>query len=108
MEGLWTVEFITNIGGTGSGTVIFENGRIAGGDAGYYYIGTYSIENDRLTGKIKTQRYKDGHTSVFGPLEQGTIKISGKIQGSDITASGSLLSHPDLEITIRGTKRESF
>ena len=108
IEGLWTVEFRTNIGGMGTGTLIFEKGRVAGGDAGYYYIGNYTLQGDKISGEAKIQKYNPGHVSVFGPLESGDLKLSGIIQGIFLTASGTLAQSPNAVITIKGIKRESF
>jgi hypothetical protein len=108
IEGLWTVEFRTSIGGMGFGTIIFEKGRVAGGDSGYYYIGSYTLDQDKLTGEVTIQRYNPTGVSVFGPLERGDVKVSGTIQGSSMTVSGQLIQNPAIEITIKGAKRESF
>jgi len=109
IEGLWTVEFRTSIGGVGFGTVIFEkDGRVAGGDAGYYYMGSYTLDQDKITGEVRVQRHNPREVSVFGPLEHGDLKISGTIQGSSMTVSGQLTQNPGVEITIKATKQESF
>ena len=107
-KGLWTVEFTTSVGGAGTGTIVFENGRVAGGDAGYYYIGNYNIDHDKIAGEVKIQKYNPGSVSVFGALEHGDLKISGSIKGSLLTATGQLSQHPNVKMTIKGTKRESF
>jgi len=36
VEGLWTVEFRGSMGNSGTGVVILRDGKIGGGDAGYY------------------------------------------------------------------------
>lgn len=43
MEGFWTVEFGSNAGVYSGGVMFFKDGKIAGGDAGYYYLGTYEM-----------------------------------------------------------------
>lgn len=107
-EGLWTVEFTSNTGGAGTGAVTLEKGRMTGGDAGYYYIGSYNIDGDRISGEIKIQRYNPGHVSVFGPLERGDLKISGTVQEHLITASGKLAQNPGVTVMFKATIREPF
>ena len=54
VEGLWTIKFITNVNTWGSGVLVLtKEHRILGGDAGYYYIGTYNMEATKITGKIE-------------------------------------------------------
>ena len=107
-RGLWTVEFKTNVGGAGTGTIILDKGRVAGGDAGYYYIGKYTLDQDKITAEAKIRKYNPGHVSVFGPLEYGDLKIVGSISGSLMDATGQLDQLPSAKMTIKGIKRESF
>jgi hypothetical protein len=107
LDGLWTAEFRTGMS-TGSGTVIFKDGKVAGGDAGFYYIGNYTLDQENLNGQVKIQRFKQGSVSVFGPLVSDTLKISGTVLGTTMNLSGHLASNPNALITIQAVKRESF
>lgn len=105
MEGLWTVEFRTNTGSLGGGVVILQGGRLSGGDAGYYYMGTYSLDDGKFQTVLQIKRYRVGHISVFGPAESLQLTLSGKIDGSSMDVSGQVAG---IQISVRGTKRESF
>jgi hypothetical protein len=50
-DGLWTVEFGSMANRYGRGVLIFINGRLLGGDDGYYYSGNYEIK--RLQSEVK-------------------------------------------------------
>jgi hypothetical protein len=41
MQGLWTIEFGSNVGVYNSGVIVLRDGKIQGGDASYYYDGSY-------------------------------------------------------------------
>ena len=41
MQGLWTIEFGSNAGVYNSGVIVMRDGKIKGGDASYYYDGSY-------------------------------------------------------------------
>jgi hypothetical protein len=62
IEALWTVTFTSNLGVGGAGVVIFETGRLFGGDPDYIYLGEYKVTPD---GK-KNQR-RAGHFQLLGP-----------------------------------------
>lgn len=92
-------------GNMGAGVIIFESGRIFGGDISYYYLGKYEIKDDMLNAKVKITHYAYEPYSIFGNLKEFTIHISGKVQVPVAIAQGYLLENPTQKITIRCTKR---
>jgi hypothetical protein len=48
LEALWSVGFITGQGLHGAGVVIFETGRVFGGDSYFYWVGSYRVGAGRL------------------------------------------------------------
>ncbi|HVC28292.1 MAG TPA: GrlR family regulatory protein [Gammaproteobacteria bacterium] len=62
IEGLWSVIFSGRVGPASAGVVIFERGRIFGGDTHMYYIGDYEIKNGILSGSIRVRV----HSNVLG------------------------------------------
>ncbi|MBD0416521.1 GrlR family regulatory protein [Oryzicola mucosus] len=95
-SGLYRVHFQTPLG-SGSGVVFASNGRLWGGDAGMYYVGTYSEEGNNLTADISIDRHTSnaGVTSVFG-ADQVTIKINGQVDGDNVKASGTSPQAPGI------------
>jgi hypothetical protein len=108
IDGLWTVEFRTNVGDAGFGTIVLENGRVAGGDGGYYYLGSYALDGEKITAEVKIQQYNGVYASRSESPETATLKISGNVQGTRMMVSGQVVENPELEIAIRGIQRESF
>ncbi|MBW1649329.1 MAG: hypothetical protein JRJ44_01375 [Deltaproteobacteria bacterium] len=47
-DGLWTVEFVATIHRYGNGVLVFNQNRLLGGDAGYYYSGKYNIDDKKI------------------------------------------------------------
>lgn len=105
MEGLWTAEFQSGVGGAGSGVVVVRNGTIMGGDAGYYYTGTYSVDDGKVQVALQIQRYREGHKSVFGPADNLRLTLSGSVDGSRMNLTGQVMG---IEIIVGATKVESF
>jgi hypothetical protein len=69
--------------------MLLIDGRILGGDAFFYYLGSYSSENGRWKGEIVNQEHTPakGENPVFGGHEVG-IGFSGTCtdQGADLEA----------------------
>ncbi|TMJ18032.1 MAG: hypothetical protein E6G93_13310 [Alphaproteobacteria bacterium] len=64
-----------------TGVMLLNDGRILGGDASSYYLGTYTSENGRWKGQILNQEHTPakGNNSVFGGHEVG-IGFSGSCE----------------------------
>lgn len=107
VEKFWLVEFSSSVGMIGKGVAVMENGKIFAGDSGYYYIGFYNIENDRLNAQVKITRHNPQHISVFGNLETAEISfknqtVNGGLDGQ--TIKGALIDNPAMQIAVKFTK----
>jgi hypothetical protein len=109
VRGLWTVEFRSSIGLLGFGTVIFDdNGRVYGGDGGYYYKGMYEINGEEISGALKVQKYNPGYNSVFGPIETFNLSASGTAGDSVMVLLASVMELPGTRMSIVCTRREDL
>jgi hypothetical protein len=95
VDGLWTAEFRTQ-GDVGTGVVVFANGQIMGGDAHYYYSGSYLEEGVRLEGSVIIKHFSGALTNVFGRLREVRLKLVGTASSTYIIAQGSDPNLPSL------------
>lgn len=107
-DGLWTVEFRTKINRYGSGTLVINNGRLLGGDNGYYYFGTYNITGDNINATITVVKYDPNSTSIFGNVDHFQLTVSGKIDEHEFNIAGAIVNNPQAQIQVIGTKREDL
>ena len=111
IEGLWSLEFISNVGGIGAGVVVFETQRIFGGDSQYYYVGQYEMQHDgKLKAEVMVEHYAGNRLSIFGP---GQDKFSlavraDSVQRPTFQATGSMIGSPDAKIAMRLTIRSEL
>jgi hypothetical protein len=114
LEALWSVMFIApgqqNIN---AGVIIFETGRLFGGDSWYYYTGTYEGKNGILTAKLKSTHYAGPMGSPsMGIRWEGTYLFEEIERGQDangnrtIDVKGSVDEVPGASILARLTWRE--
>lgn len=66
LEALWTIEFGDGDGWKNAGVLVFETGRVFGGDSGFYYLGTVDISDDRLRASIRVVHYHGEPVTAFG------------------------------------------
>ena len=99
IEALWAASFEGPVD-KGHGVVVFETGRVFGGDSGWYYSGTYEVHQKNLTGRVKIVFHGSSQSSVTGHVPGQTFEIDlrGKISedGQKIVAHGTVIDDPDL------------
>ena len=80
VNGLYSMHLrmLDGVEGGLTGVMLLNNGRILGGDASFYYVGSYTSENGRWKGQILNQEHTPSvrDNPVFGGHEVG-IGFSG-------------------------------
>ena len=80
VNGLYSIQLrvLDGVDGGLTGVMLLNNGHILGGDAFFYYLGTYTSANGRWKGQILNQEHTPagGENPVFGGHEVG-IGFSG-------------------------------
>jgi len=107
MEGLWTAEFGSSAGIFGGGVVVFQGGRVMGGDNGYFYVGTYELTDNALRASIEVSPFIEGVESVFKTMgRQLTLELVGSlVDERHIRAQGHPRQMPQLKLGVKLTKR---
>lgn len=108
LEALWSVEFASNHNIIGSGVVVFETGRIFGGDAQYYYTGKYEVKNGLLDGNLEVVHYSGEPWSVFGTLKTFCLTLSGAPSEPTFDVEGIQEEDTSNKILIRLIKRAAL
>ena len=94
-NGLYTVETEMTDGGRGraTGVIVLLDGRIAGGDAHFYYTGSYTAdENGKWRGELTTFQHAKpvGVLPLFGGREV-TCGFTGTYADDSAVANGTAL-----------------
>jgi hypothetical protein len=113
MEGLWTIEFGSNAGVFGSGVIVFRDGRVEGGDASYYYFGSYETPNPEspfpvaFRAKIEVRPFLPDAESVFKTVNtEFTLNLEGTLKDeNNAVAVGRPEGIPGMDVGIRLKRR---
>lgn len=105
LEALWSVQFGSSLGLFGAGVVVFETGRIFGGDGQYYWTGNYKVENGVLNGHLDVVHYAGQPWSIFGPSTGHSLSVSGPVAEDKFELEGQVVGNPTQRIRILLTKR---
>ena len=75
VDGLYSIHIrlLDGVEGGLTGVMLLNDGRILGGDASFYYVGTYTSEKGRWKGQILNQEHTPamGENPIFGGHEVG-------------------------------------
>lgn len=104
LEALWSVSFISNVEGFGSGVAVFETGRVLGGDAQCFYVGSYKVENGIAQATVMVTPYA-GPLMTFGQGKKMTMKVTGTPEHSEFDLQGYVAENPDWHIRLHFTRR---
>jgi hypothetical protein len=99
-QGIYAVDFRTPRS-FGSGVIIvFENGRVYGGDHVCFYRGTISAdESGNITGELRIKQHSAGQ-SVFGPVSDFTLALSGSSSNGHASLAGNTAAAPGMLVNV--------
>lgn len=100
IEGLWTMQYISGRGTLGTAVVVFIGGRVYGGDANYYLAGDYSLAGDQVRANVDMINYSSKLQSIFGPLDECVLHMSGTLQGTIIEGHGWLADNQTARVNV--------
>src|SRR5438132_1469586 len=102
-NGIYSVDFRSSAGQLGTGGVVaFIDGRAYGGDAGYYYKGEMNVTNKTASGQIHVAPHNARAESIFGPLTEFDLQVSGNVTDESFSLGGDVIGHPGMGISVNG------
>jgi hypothetical protein len=95
VNGLYSIHIrmLDGIEGGLTGVMLLHDGRILGGDASFYYLGSYASANGRWKGQILNQEHTPakGDNPIFGGHQVG-IGFSGSCDGQGALLDATALA----------------
>ncbi len=107
MDGLWTAEFGSSVGIFGGGVVVFQDGKLLGGDGGYFYTGEYTLEGDTFNAQLKAAPFIENYESIFRTVgsDLSLVLVGTLLDEKHAVAQGNPSGAPLLKFGVKLTKR---
>jgi hypothetical protein len=101
LEALWAITFGTGQD-EGAGVIVFETGRLFGGDTSFYYVGRYeyNTRDQTITGEVEVVRHVNFQRFIFPDRDGGHIRVSGRFSEPNMTLTGHLVEDPRQRIEV--------
>ncbi|HSZ61461.1 MAG TPA: GrlR family regulatory protein [Terriglobales bacterium] len=107
LDGLWIVQF-TGKNILGSGVTVFNNGKVFGGETGFYYIGTYEIDGKVVKARVVIRNFDPAIASGFGIVGDYEMDVSAMLQDNQMTGTAMITNQPQHSLGIRLTKKANL
>ena len=85
------IRMLDGVDGGLTGVMLLQDGRMLGGDAFFYYLGSYSSAGGRWKGEIVNQEHTKANDALFGGYEVG-IGFSGRCDDQGAVWEASALA----------------
>ena len=110
ISGIYSAVFASNNANlVGSGVAIFSGNAVHGGDASFYYKGTYKLDaSNTVSAQIDVDHYSGTPDSVLGPRETFRLTLNGIVTDQGFTLSGEIIGEPISTVTIALKKLENL
>lgn len=106
VEALWSLEFNWGKKVYEAGVIIFEAGRLFGGDSSYYFLGKYEIaDNDVLRAEVEIIHYAGRFFPIFGENNKHKVILEGHTNFPVMDLMCYSVDDPNQTIHVRCTRR---
>jgi hypothetical protein len=107
VDGFWTVQF-TGAEVYGSGVAVLANGKLFGGESGFYYIGSYEADGKVLKARVMIRNFDPAVQSGFGIVGDYEMDVSAVLEGENMTGTAMITNQPQHSLGIRLTKKANL
>jgi hypothetical protein len=105
---LWTIQFETAGEWRTGGVVIFDNGRVFGGDSNYYYFGTFTEHNNVISGEARVVHFSGALSTGFGNSPDFAIVIEARVAGDVINGAIHKPGNNTARLPLRCVRRQTL
>jgi T3SS negative regulator,GrlR len=99
LDGFWILKILPPV--TSGGVILFTQGKVFGGDSGFSWVGTYSVNDGLLKARVHVHNFDPEIKSVLGVDGDYDMHFSGTLNGTLITGTAMIANQPQHSLGIR-------
>jgi hypothetical protein len=104
IDGLWIIQF-TGTQIRGSGVVVLINGKLFGGESGFYYVGNYEADGEIVKARVMVRNFDPAIPSGFGVPGDYEMDVSMMLRDDGMTGTAVVTGYPQYSLGIHLTKK---
>lgn len=104
LDGIYKLEFASNLNFRGSGLVTLKGGKFKGNDHSFEWFGTYAVKGGELHAEMSVKRFSGG-VSIFGLMSDFNLVVSGPVELPRMTLKGYRKEDPEDKFVVLMTRR---
>jgi hypothetical protein len=108
VDALWTIQFEVAGEWRSGGVVIFDGGRLFGGDSHYYYFGRYDEHGPQLKGEARIIHHSGPSATGFGDSPDFMVVIAGRLSGDIIAGQIHKPGNEGAALKLRCVRRQNL
>jgi hypothetical protein len=108
IDALWTIQFEVAGEWRSGGVVIFDHGRLVGGDSHYYYFGRYDETGAQVKGEARIIHHSGPSATGFGDSPDFVVVLSGRITGDVINGQIHKPGNEGARLLLRCVRRQNL
>ena len=105
LTGIYFIDFKSARQNGVGGLIVVDNGRVHGGDPYNLYRGHVEQTGDTLKARIRVTHYRGPTNTVFGPLKDFELELTGRANGPRFSLAGNIVGKPQFKIEITGDRK---
>jgi len=107
IEGFWILR-ISASGYTSGGVCIFTGGKVFGGDNGFTWVGSYSVNGKIMKGRVLVHNFDPAVPSIMSAPGDYEMFFSGNIESDLINGTALVAGQPQHSLAVQLTKQASL
>lgn len=107
IDGFWLVH-AERQGGSAGGVAVFINGKIFGGDSGFYYLGTYQEKDGIVKARVAVHNFDPAVLNIMGQATDYELSVSGVFKDDAITGTAVIPGIPNQSMSVRLTRKANL
>jgi hypothetical protein len=107
IDGFWLVNAEAT-GGTAGGVVVFANGKVFGGDSGFYYLGTYQEKNGIVKARVAVHNFDPAIVNILSVAKDYELNVAATMKDETMTGTAVVPGVANQSIALRLTKKANL
>jgi T3SS negative regulator,GrlR len=107
IDGFWLVH-ADGAAGSAGGVAFFTNGKVFGGDSGFYYIGSYQEKDGVVKARVAVHNFDPAIQNILSVANDYELHVSGMVKDDTITGTAVIPGVGSQSLAIRLTKKANL